>query len=254
MVGSRFPSSWFGRLLVLALLGSFTAVVVARDLRGERSAPALDFAILALVWGSFLLDAARKLRGRSSGRFVPEGVAAPSEPDHRSELPNELRQPPPRSADSSHLVRGAVSRYRVSLFGLVLCAAPPVSTWLRHGDGKGTMIAGILGGVMGLGLVLFVESNVRAIRRLVRDGTVVYGEVCRILNQRGGAFITVEYPVDGRRLRVSPLTQGVGLLQRGMTVPVLMIRGSSLAGVVVDAEQVAVGRARTRWALPWSNR
>lgn len=250
---ARFPSSWFGRLLALVLLGSFTAVVVSRDLRGEHSSPALDFAILALVWGGFLLDSARKLRARSSS--APDSVDAPGLPDHRPGLPVELRQAPPRSADSSQLVRGAVAWYRIHLLGLVLCAVPLASSVLRSEDARGLVISSALGGVMGLGLVLFVESNVRAIRRLVRDGTVIHGEVCRILNQRGGAFITVEFQVDGRRLRVSPLAQGVSQLQRGMTIPVLMIRGSSLAGVVVDPEQVAVGRAGKRWAVnPWSNR
>lgn len=197
-----------------------------------------------MVWGLSLVSFIRWFRSRPRGG-APAAESEPARRPPRGEAPPELLAPPPRPLGSSPIARAAVARYRVSLWGLVLLAVPPLGSIGR--GGRFDLIAVAISTAMGLGLVLWVESSVRAVRRLLREGTVVDGTIRRIWRGRGAsATVAVELDVRGQRRRVAAPVWDAADLEVGMKMPVLAQQGRSLAALVAGSTELAVGRLRGR--------
>jgi hypothetical protein len=118
-------------------------------------------------------------------------------------------------------------------------------SWFRRADvvskfeGLATVQALVLLALV-MAAVLYVESNVRAVRRLIREGQVSLGTVANVSALRNSA--TVHFSLAGAPLRVSVCFDEISQLEPKLQVPVLVASGFSLVGVVTGTGGIVVAR------------
>lgn len=150
-----------------------------------------------------------------------------------------LVSPPPRPA-GVHAQR-AIGRVRARYAGLLVVPLALLVMAVQRGPDPVAFAVPVM---LGVAFVIFVESNVRAIRRLVRDGEVGQGVVDRSRRVRGGRQVWVRFSREGRPRSVAALVPPEVELALGSVVPVLAAPGYGLAGVIVGADDIRVGPVR----------
>jgi hypothetical protein len=237
MRGTFAQGSWVGRILWLLNLGGFTAVLLCTP-RDDRWW--VGFLLLGWAWLSAGFFRWFDWRGR---RGATSDAAAPTLPPV-IETPVPLQTPPPRAVRSEFAAR-AVRQWRVTYFGLLVFPGLLGVYWFRRMDailkfeGLATVQALVLLALV-MAVVLYVESNVRAVRRLLRDGLVSQGKVADVSPLR--SIATVHFSLAGAPVRVSVRFDEVSQLEPELLVPILVATGSSLVGVVTANGNIVVAR------------
>jgi hypothetical protein len=148
----------------------------------------------------------------------------------------EFDAPPPRDPARSSFVRWATRRQRASYLALSVPAAAFLGVVWRGSGPRVDAVAGALVAFFALLFAAYVESNVRAMRRLYRRGQISWGSVRRGLGSR---WQVVLFADPSGRLRCATLS-GAGA---SPTVPVITAEGTRLVGLVSEHGSVFVGRS-----------
>jgi hypothetical protein len=215
-------------------------VVTALLLWDRGSDDWLRLGILLMAWASLAVAFVQWLNRRARQRMTSSASAPRGSPVIA--IPVPLQAPPPRAVRSD-LVTRAIRHYRAAYPSLFVLPVLLGLGWFRHPQTR-TFVFVLPLLALTTVMVLYVESNVRAVRRLLRDGSVVQGVVTRVSRWRKVPEATVSFSLANAPCRVSmPLDQD-GDLELQTQVPILVAGGSSLVGMVTSGEEVLVGRMR----------
>ncbi len=229
--------SWARRILFLLNLGAFAAVLLST----RRNEP-WWLGMLLLVWGTLSAGFFRWLDWRVRPTATPDG-RAPQRPSMIETLA-ALQTPPPRAVRSEVIAR-LVRQYRRAYPPLLALPILLGVSWFWPTDavlkyqGVAAVRAMILCALV-TAMVVYVESNVRAVRRLVREGEVLHGAVADVSHFRDRA--TVRFSFAGAPLDVSVPLHEAGDLEPELPVPILVASGSRLVGVITASATVVVAR------------
>jgi hypothetical protein len=237
MGGRSGKGSWVRRILVLLNFGAVTAVV----LWTRRSAP-WWLGMLLAGWGGASAAFFRWFDWRGHRAATSDASARQRPP--AIEIPVALQTPPPRAVRSEFAAR-AVRHYRTAYPALLafpillgVCWFPRTDAILKF-EGLVTVQALVLLALV-MAVVHYVESNVRAVRRLVRLGSVSQGAVANVSPLRNK--VMVRFSFAGAPLQVSVPLDEVGDLEPELHVPVLVASGSSLVGLITASGKIVVAR------------
>jgi hypothetical protein len=228
-----------GRVLIFLNLGVFAAVLLWAP-RDDR----WWLGILAAAWAWLCTGFSRWLEWR--GRSPVGSDVSTSQGPLVIETPLALQTPPPRAVSGAFASR-ATRHYRTAYPALLALPSLLGVFWFRRTDailryeGLATVQALVLVALV-LAAVLYVESNVRAVRSLLRDGSVVRGVVAGLSPMR--SEVAVRYSFAGTALSVSLPLDDASDLGPGSQVPLLVASGSGLVAIVTAPEKILVARTR----------
>ncbi|HYD42198.1 MAG TPA: hypothetical protein VEB43_15335 [Anaeromyxobacter sp.] len=155
------------------------------------------------------------------------------------ELPLDLRAPPPRPIATA-ASRRAVRRLRkLYLSFLAVPLLVPLYAIWRSGVPAHLAYA-FIAPPMAIACAAFVELNVRAVRRLWAFGQVAQGTVTRV----NGTAVTIRFAAAAAARRVTVNVGSEPRPREGAALPVLVLPRSSLVGVPIGGEELALGRSR----------
>lgn len=230
--------SWLRWSLLALNLGAITAFLL-----WTRREDRWWLGLLLIGWG-WLVAGFFRWFDRRGRRLAKSDTPTPR--PHVFEIPAALQAPPPRAVRSEVAAR-MVRHYRRAYPSLLVLPLLLGVFWFRRTDwivayaGLAIVQAMVLLALV-LAAVLYVESNVRAVRSLLRDGAVVRGVVAGVSPMRNKA--TVDFSLAGARLRVSVPLDEASDLEPEYQVPILVASGSSLVAMVIAPEKMVVARMR----------
>ncbi len=234
MAGRPEQRSWARRMLVLLNVSLFLGVLLW--IRGDDP----WWLGVPLAWGWFSAAFFRWFDLRSRRTAAAGAAVGRGRP---LQTPAALQNPPPRAWRAGFSARAA-RHYRRSYPGLLVLPIVLGEFWFwrtsGEADGLSTMHALVILALV-VAVVLYVESNVRLVGTLVRDGAVVQGTVVGVQPVRNR--VTVRFVFEGAARSVAVPVDDVRDLGPPSQVPVLVRSGSSLVGMVTAGEAIVVARA-----------
>lgn len=227
--------SWLRWILVALNLGAITAVLL-----WTRREDRWWLGMVLVGWG-WLVAGFFRWFDRRERRLAKSGTSTPRKPV--IEVPAALQASPPRAVRREFGAQVA-RHYRVAYPPLLALPLLLGVFWFRRidvigGAGLALIQAAVLLALV-LTAVLYVESNVRAVWSLLREGSVVRGVVETVSPLRNNA--TVHFSFAGALLRVSVPLDEARDLEPQSQVPILVASGSSLVAMVTAPEKIVVAR------------